>query len=313
MMVEDPYAPPNAFKFPIAPWLITPKANASLATLKEVELAYLSKYITDKLYHEWVKLNLSEYSMSDDPIMLNLWNLRLDEVVAATPADCEDALILGARMANNSQFNASNLRRLGVLGYYKQKRLLGLDVVSCSNGNTHLKILYGKITKRKQLNFLNEMFPWCTTSDRGHTSLNFRDLVWGILERRNSREGKCNLHAISQVLQTNCIGTLNTIVTAHLIAALGNSEYQRIYDLVRLDRVCCLTNKSYQKYFKAVSVAVRRTGKWVDGTRLSTKSISKLASFELCSGRAHNTSDWKDEMEKRTQKTLPLTEAFTGE
>ncbi|KAI0981716.1 hypothetical protein GJ496_005103 [Pomphorhynchus laevis] len=65
-------------------------------------------------------------------------------------------------------------------------------------------------------------------------------------------------------------------------------------------------------YFKSITVAVRRTLKWIDGSKLKAEDVGSLGYYELSTGRASHTTDWTEEKDKRVGPILPLRNPWNG-
>ncbi|GAB0089599.1 hypothetical protein DMENIID0001_041690 [Sergentomyia squamirostris] len=118
--------------------------------------------------------------------------------------------------------------------------------------------------------------------------------------------------AIQEALDLIPVGTSNTFASGMVLAAVGNPSWKMLRELMTKDKTCCYTLSCYKAYFKAVSIAVRRTGRWVDGKSLSIKEVSSIPYFELMSGRAGNVTDWEGEKAKRCGPRVPLVDPFDG-
>ncbi|QJD26158.1 polymerase [Schistocephalus solidus toti-like virus 2] len=288
--------PDHEFGGPLLPaWVIQPLSDAPLDTLRLVESYFLSRYIGYKLYDSWMRLNSGGYQLGSNDALLSLWGDRLLPIQNLTAASQDEAL--GHAVSRDPASRLLSLAKFAAPGIWLRKCRI--------HGAYHVKINPKVLTSRRRCKPLNQLFPWLEKDDKQKTNLDFASLAFQALRRGHAS-------ALQSVLRLLPATTRNTTPTAFLIAALGNPQWARLSALMERDGACCLTHSATQKYFKAVTTAVRRTARWVDGSLLPVQEVADLAYFELSTGRAVNVTDWEEEKAKRVGPHLKLTDPWSG-
>lgn len=289
-------------------WMLQPKRLSALgekgclSKLQEVETAYLSNHLSAKMYDEWMSLNAEGYQLGVSEACMKLWFNRLEF--------CENATY--DSMINSLNEGVKAIAREGATDLTTAEEILNFEspyvwLYKCRKHNVyHVKLKNRTIVKRNGLRILNSLFPWFEYGDKQKTNLDMVSFVKCAL-----KEGF--VEQLNEALAVIPVGVSNTFATAVLIAAVGNKQWPRMQELLQHDHICCLTRTSHQKYFKAVSIAVRRTSHWYDGSVLDVNEVAALAYFELCTGRAGNLTDWEEEKAKRIGPTIPISNPWTGE
>lgn len=251
-------------------------------------------------------LNSHDYQLGSNPGLLSLWGARLSYKTAADVDWVEAQLKTGERVhARQSKSTSRFVFEEDPVAVLLRVRHPCLKVRRCAGRLWHVHIFGRKAASRARLRALNHVFPWTEFEDRQKTNLDLASLVfWAI------RHGM--LKAVNQALSVCPVGQCNTVVTAMVVAACGNAQWPRLYDLLKKDRACCMSTTGFRGYFKALSTAVRRTSRWVDGELLDITAVANLAYFELSTGRAGNLTDWGEEVSKRCGPRLVLKNPYTG-
>lgn len=285
---------------PLLPsWLFSKPSPLPLPTLLTLEEAYHANHISYSLYCRWMEATFPEYALGEYPSLLSLWDDRLPHLLSLTRETQSDLLRTSLRA---SQLPSNVLS--GVVGYLCPH----FSIYWCRSHHVlHAKLRPGNISSRRQLKPLNLLFPWYEHEDKQKTNVDLASLVFQALHRK-----AVSINDLNTLFQLFPVGTRNVTLTAHLLAMLGLPSWQKVKSLMLADKACCLTHQAYQKYFKAVTTAVRRLARWRDGSHLPLQDIASLAYFELSSGRACNTSSWSEEKAKRVGPVLPLKDPWTG-
>nr|QHA33708.1 RdRp [Atrato virus] len=288
------------------PIVISLDQHGIVCVLLFVEALYLAGWMSYEVYNHWMMLNSGSYQLGSNPALLKLWDERLNVCVNVNAADVDEALKLGCRVANRV-LRSRKKQEIAeqTLDDIRKGPSVGIRFRKCVNGGVHISLEGAKLTSRNRLRVLNQLYPWTEYEDRQKTNLDLASLVFYAI--RNGQVSKVN-----EALGTVPIGMTNTVATGLVIAALGNSEWHLIHKLVFEDRKCCLTIQSWKDYFKAISVATRRTSRWHNGIMLNVEQVAAIAYFELLIGRAANLTDWADERSKRVGPELPLKNPYTG-
>lgn len=272
---EPHVLPPGQASGPYTDWWLAHPHVCDIYHLREVEREFRGGRLPMAIFDEWMSLIGGDYQLADSAICMALWDERLREV-----------------------------RRMKAVPL--TNHMIGASVKRCKDCGGHHVQLVKEPKKRKDLRWLNEIFPWSSGGDKAHTNLDLASIAFqACLKGERAR--------INRALACLAPGIANVTATAWCVAALGNEEFERMAHLVKADKACGLDPGSYPKYFKAISVAVRRTGYWVDSAQLTITQISNLAYFELPIGRDINKSNWEEERLKRTCQTRPFYDGLGGD
>lgn len=303
---RQPGAGPN-----LPEWLFSPVSldgGSRSPYLKFVEMCYLQGLISPYWYDRWTELNSGDYQLGSNDALLKLWDCRLEGAEQATPDWVRQSLLAGLRVrfkAHRGPPGSCRPPTEEVVAKLLEFNSKYFRVVPCGVKGFHVKLYHHKKVSRHHLKVLNQLFPWLEQNDKQKTNLDLASLVF-----RAWTMGHFN--AVAQALSLVTVGATNTMAVGIVISALGNEAWSKMQALMAEDRCCCLTRDGYKKYFKGVSTAVRRTGRWADGESVSIRVITSSAYWELCSGRAANIADPDEEIAKRCGPVLDLSDPYTG-
>nr|DBA44201.1 TPA_asm: RNA-dependent RNA polymerase [Toti-like virus dasyheleae] len=286
-------------------WVLEPICmDGSLTELYVIEKLYLSRTISYDLYDKWMQLNTGAYQLGNSPISFELWNERLSQIANHDP-DNIAALIRAGRTVRARDARHMIDEADGDLSSILKMKHRAFNIRRCNGRGYHVKINAASVGKRSDLAYLNVLYPWYLYQDKQMTCLDVTSLAYEMIRHGESQ-------AVNEALSVVTVGMTNTVVTTMLIAAMGNTEWTRLHALIHDDKACCMTMSSYQGYCKSISVAVRRTSKWLDGADLTLEQVSALAYFEMATGRAMHKTDWDEERRKRCGPIVPLIDPCTG-
>nr|UUV42412.1 MAG: putative RNA dependent RNA polymerase [Enontekio totivirus 5] len=277
-----------------------------MLVLRVIESEYTAGFISYDLYDRWMGLNSEDYQLGTNPALMEIWADRLSEVPLVDEDYVDKILIKGSHVAMRHRLETQDEKRGLGLNHWLGVTTIGFRIKSCESGGYHVEMVGGQARSRRHWKPLNRLFPWTEFEDKQKTNLDLASLVFSGLQRGFRSQ-------IQQAFNVVTIGTSNTMCTALVAAAMGNPEWARMYALCQTDRVCCAKLSGLKAYFKGISTAVRRLGRWVDGKPLLVGEVAALAYFELSIGRAANLTDWPDEVGKRCGPRLPLVDPYTGE
>lgn len=138
---------------------------------------------------------------------------------------------------------------------------------------------------------VNQLHPWGSKGDRAKCRIDAATLC-------SSKSG-LSQKQILMALRLVGVGALNATLTFILLNLLVNPEGEFFVTELLKAKACCLGKDSWQDVLKSISVAVRRSTVWWDGSPLSAYSITKRAYWEMPTGRDINVSDWEQEKRNR--------------
>nr|UUV42267.1 MAG: putative RNA dependent RNA polymerase [Hattula totivirus 3] len=294
---------------PLVPtWMLHPEVlgDEKMEVLKVVEEAYIAHYLGYETYDKWMGLNSGDYQLGSNPALMTLWEERLLAIDVMSEEEVDRILIKGSHVAaRRTGEEGDSTRGLG-LNHWLSVKTIGFRIKPCKRGGHHIEIVGRAARSRRHWKPLNCLYPWTEFEDKQKTNLDLASLIFQGLQRGHHSR-------IQEALNIMPVGMSNTMCTAVVAAAIGNPEWSRFYALCQEDGVCCSTLPSLKAYFKGISTAVRRLGRWVDGSIMSVAQVSATAYFELSIGRAANLTDWAEELAKRCGPELPLKDPYTGE
>jgi hypothetical protein len=222
------------------------------------------KYLWDIADHAIPKLSQKQISEITDKMEFDIKDKRFNSIVAANVCNhCKDGVHYHANLRPNKNYNS-----------------------------------------RRELKTLNILYPYGGKQDRAHTMLDLASYVYHLIHTNKSlptsqRDNRLK-DKINNVLHLFPVGTTNSMVTSYMVASFGGEDVNKyMTPYLRAAKSCHLPSVQMGKYIKNISVAVRRSAMWHDGTKLSAASVSKLAYMELFVGREMYKSDWKQEMINR--------------
>jgi hypothetical protein len=263
----------------LQPQDITIKDNAHF--LLYIEQLYLKRYINKESYSNIFDQFSSLYISGDGGTSMYLWDI-VKHSMLTTP--------------DTTPFKAPPI---------DNKSASHVTLISCTRGcsHTHAQIR-GTAAHRRFFKCLNKLYPYPNANDKSHTLLDLTSLVAAYINTHNSapidKTVKERVKLVNQVLKLFKVGTHNSIVTGWLVAAIGSEDFlPYMSNLVRGSAFCSMRSTDLCKWLKTVSVAIRRTAKFIDGSPLTAQSTSMLAYTELFVGRGGNKSNWQEERQHR--------------
>lgn len=248
------------------------------SNLKLVQQAYDSKWMTDKCYDEWMSLNGGDYQLGRGGKLMHLWEDRLSEVEIMDQSHIPKDVI---EQVNKSNFIIYNCK------YHRS--VMHIDLKNSSKMKSD----------RKSYKILNKLFPFYDDTDKAHSNIDLASLVSTCVVKEY-------IPGLRHALQYLPIGLPNATAVSMIIHTIGNKECFKIWDLMFKDKMCCASLATYVKYFKSISIAIRRTSLWQDGSHASLSEITGCAYWELAIGRHGRISDWEEERFNRLKCFLPL-------
>lgn len=267
--------PNNPLSQLVQKWVLHPH-QCILSNLKTIQLMHSTHVIQSHLFDEWMSLNGGDYQLGVSPACRTLWDSFLDyRFVRSKPKHLERAL--------------------------QAKRLGAFHLERCSKHGGYWVVIHWRAIKSKgDLEGLNEVWKWSSPADHGKSSISAADLIWHMARYKDlqARYDKwCRLFSAS---------LFNVTVSAMLIHIIGNEHAHCVFDLLLQQKACCMDMEDYVALLKALSVALRRTGVWPDGTPATLEERTGCAGWELAIGRSGNQSDWAEEKRKRTEVVVNL-------
>lgn len=244
--------------------------------LMEVETMFKWGWMLPQTYNRWMAANGGSYQLGVNPELLKLWDERLP-----------------FKKSLSLHFDTELQNVAGTI--FKIKRCTKHKL------SAHVKINVPKNRSlpRDELKPLNKMFPFSSPADKAKTNLDLASLVTQALKLKMGEQ-------VNAALSILPIGTNNSIACAMVMHAMGNEFAPKMFSLVLSDKACCMRVDDFKGYFKAISTAIRRTSRWPDGSKATLKEVTQCAYWEMCTGRALNTSDWAKECINRTTDRLDL-------
>lgn len=259
----------------------------TLDMLKRIEKLKMMGWIDEQVYESWMQINTGNYQLGSNEALLELWKDRWN---------CNSGA--GPRPTQGSTEPA-----------YIGRTKPGYRLKYCNHRrpHKHAVIMWNLVKSRENLKHLNQLYPFSSDADKTHTSVDVASLLYKLKSSKYfADESNAQQQRANDILALLPIGAPNITVCAWLIAGLGLSNFAKSMELVKMDRTCGLRVGEYREYWKAVSTAVRRTSRWVDGTLCSLSAVVENSYIEMPIGRSVNVSDWKDERIKRTAEYVPL-------
>nr|UHS72436.1 MAG: putative RNA-dependent RNA polymerase [Totiviridae sp.] len=246
--------------------------------LIKVEKCYLANWLSEECFNSWMSINGGDYQLGKGGKLSYLWDDRLEDLKLINQNDMvfEDLDVI-----------LNEVVKITVCSRHK-------NVKHCRLFSTPK----GRLNRNK-LKGLNKLFPFYDSTDKMHTNIDLASLIEKCLN-------KGYIKIINKVLTYFPIGTTNSIVVATIIHAIGNPYSDKIWKLMDLDKYCCYDSNSFKAYFKAISIAIRRTSIWYDNSLASLEEITACSYWELSLGRHGMRSDWDEEYFNRVNCPLPL-------
>lgn len=246
------------------------------STLKAIDDLKTRKLFHPSLCDEWFSLNGSAYQLGNSSECMKLWE--------------EFNKMKCSRVQSQHYVNIDWSKEQQAVEFGKCRHHKGL----------YVKILWAKLKNKDDLRILNEVWRWSSDADHAKTNVSAADMIWHMRTRDWCRAlyDRWNI-----MFSTNLY---NITACALLIHLVGNPTAIKVFKLLEERKFCCIDLDDYKNVFKALSVAIRRTGYWPDGTDASLDEVTGCASWELAVGRSMNRSDWEEERQKRTEVRIPL-------
>nr|UUV42289.1 MAG: putative RNA dependent RNA polymerase [Lestijarvi totivirus] len=262
-------------------WVSKPHV-CTLSGLQLAEVYYKMNWLSSKLYDEWTALNGHDYQLGNSPACMRLWSDFSNYAkslwkVKVVVSDVKEAVL--AKQAE------------GIIRIRKCHQR--------KNGR-HVKVNWERIKCREDLLELDAIWEYSSSADAQKTTISASQIVWHAMESADFRKNFDDM--------INVLGVTASNVTATAIAfhCLGNPSVGNMIKLVHKNRICCLNPFEYAECFKLLSVALRRSSYWPDGTKAALEDVAHCAGWELAIGRSANVSDWATEEAKRTNQVMNL-------
>lgn len=287
---------------PIIPEFVTLPHICLLHNIIYIEQLYMDKHINIATYDAWMDINSYTYVAGrTSQTMFELWHSRKEHIVNDCSDDitdhfeCDDPLSLSYNETCNYVLH-EKLRCIGK--FVKKKSAYNWSIFQLCKCRLHssykVSVMDWKAaTCRNNVKGLNKLFPFTCLADKVKTNLDVASLVTYCARTGFQKQ-------VDEALRLCPVGMKNVTVTSMIMHAIGNESYKLMFDLMKHDKACCLSTHTYAKYFKEISIVVRRTHKWYNGSALSLSQVSNLSYWELATGRALNVADWAQEKVNRT-------------
>lgn len=246
-----------------------------LSTLKKVEKWYHGSLMDKELYNDWMSVNGCFYQLGVSRNCMALWR-------EFTHFKCERKLQDMDREVN-----------LGSRGVVK--------VVHCKiHQGGYVSVNWSSLRSRDDLECINEIWRWSSDADHAKTNVSARDLIWHMKRYPDIQKiFKRWSHLMS-------INLYNVTASSLLVHMIGNPHAEKVFGLLDKHKHCCVSMEDYSSLLKNLSIALRRTGRWPDGSDATLDEVTGCAGWELAIGRSKNCSDWPEEFEKRTSLRVDL-------
>lgn len=246
-----------------------------LSTLIQIESFSQGDLMDYDLYNSWMNANGGNYQLGNSVECMKLW----DDFT---------------HFVHNPPKRALPMRLLSPLSD-------AISLALCKlHGRYHVAIEWKKLKKKDDIKLANDIWSWSSKADQTKTSLSASDMLWHINKEPVLRK---KYDKWSQLFSAHLTNVTATSLLVHMV---GNVHFEKNASLLMNNKFCCLDTQSYSNVFKALSVALRRTGHWPDGTPASLDEVTSCSGWELAIGRSENKSDWADEENKRTQQVVNL-------
>ncbi|UUV42273.1 MAG: putative RNA dependent RNA polymerase [Ilomantsi totivirus 1] len=262
-------------------WMLVPHV-CLLSNLKIVEKFKRMRWGCDILYDRWMALNGFDYQLGKSEMCMSLWN------------DLDIYLRTSMNRRRLVQLDDDTMSCL--------ESVRSVSLVDCTKykGARHVRIDWGSINVKKDLQVLDLIWQYSSNADMKKTTLSVSQIVWHARESRNFRE------LFNSFLPILGLSASNVTATSIAIHCLGNPSCIKIVELINKKKICCLDSKEYLDIFKLISVALRRSSYWYDGTKATLSEVAQCAGWELAVGRSVNVSDWDEERTNRTASRMYL-------
>lgn len=176
---------------------------------------------------------------------------------------------------------------------------------------------------RRQLKFLNKLFPPTSNTDNKHMTTHLSSWMWHFLHTNprpdlvtgpvtmNGRPFALHtvrkrIQAVNQVLSHIPIGTNQILTLSLLIMVLGHKHGSKVYDQVLHSRVLFTSTHKQKEILKTLGTLYRKCSFDTNYNSLSNTEVCALSYLDLLFGRSAFTSDWNAEVANRTTGTVHL-------
>lgn len=254
-----------------------------LSVLKEVEQLYKRGVLCSSTYDAWMAQNGASYQLGEGAESMRVWR----EVVSASPGRPSVPL--------------SWVASVGPFPKY-------IALVHCpKHGGYYVKIDWQRIGNDKDsMAVFQRLWAFTSKADAAKTTINAGNMVWHM---RKFSEATRLYDKWAPLFSVRLPNVTATCLLIHIVA---NPEADTMFDILAALDMCCMHVDSYQEVTKLISVAIRRTAKFMDGSPASLDQVCLLAGWELAIGRSLNKSDWEDERKKRTTQVVYLGSPLEG-
>lgn len=247
-----------------------------LSTLKLIDRWYRYKWLPRSDFDLWTSLNSKDYQLGDSEACMRLWSSVRDA---------------GA--------NRGNAAKLSSLSLPEHNSVVWLIKCPTHKGG-YLNIKWKLIKKKEDLDVIDLFWKWSSAADKSKTNVSASDMIWHI---RNKPWAVAMFDKWKHLFS---VGLYNVTVCALLMHLVGNPNAHKVFELLSSYKFCCMSIVEYKSVLKDLSVALRRTSHWPDGTPASLEEVTGCASWDLAIGRSLNLSDWEEERRNRVLVKLPL-------
>ncbi|UUV42206.1 MAG: putative RNA dependent RNA polymerase [Enontekio totivirus 2] len=266
----------------LIPIQLTKPHECLLSTLKRIETLKKSKSIDDQLYNSWMSENANNYQLGNSEACMRLW----DEF---TKYKCKRQM-----SKHHEEVKWTNHKQAVELKKCKHHKCL------------YVKINWSLIKTKEDLKVLNTIWRWSSDADHAKTNVSAADMIWHMKQRDWCRS---LYDKWSHLFSTNLYNITACALLFHLV---GNPVAIKVFALLDKNKFCCLDIDDYKGVFKALSVAIRRTGHWPNGDAATLEEVTGAAGWELAIGRSMNKTDWEEEKRKRVDCYIPLGRPMSG-
>lgn len=247
-----------------------------LETLVLVECKYRGKVIGKLLFDKWMALNSGNYQLGVSDRCMLLW-----KDMASMKQDRSCLKTAGTNTLPSERFKWLTCNMHG--GRY-----------------VDLKYARGKRMRKAEFCVLDEFWKFSSDADKAKTNISAGQILFWVVDNPKSWElVKPYFHLLSETLS-------NVTVVSLVMHMIGNKSAPRMLQLMLKHKICCVTSKQFADWAKTVSIALRRTSRWPDGSMATLEEVTGCAGWELAIGRSVNITDWKEEKQKRTTVSIPL-------
>lgn len=271
---------------PCYPGVLDYPHSCNWLTLSMAYTAFKHKSIDLATYSSWFQLNCGNYYTTESAFALDIYKERLD-ILRTYRRSTEATINYNTTWHFTPYDQFPNCMKIHKCKYHSTAILQFATKYNYKTLTVHL------------MQSIHTMFPSATKADGKKTNVSLIYLLLELLK-------KGHVHLVNKILSHFPLLTCESIITFHLINALGNPAADRMHALMVADKACCLDSDTYFKYSKTIGLAARRSARWVDGSPLRQEDVALLSYWEMCTGRSGHKSDWQQEIQNRCRTYLPL-------